>query len=169
MSIYSNSIDKIYKLTALVLLVMTGVLLPGKNYGQDDQLKSLEKKIRDNNPAFASEKLFVHTDKSFYQPDEIIWMKLYVTDAITHRPLDISKLAYAELINENGESGTAGQDQYGIGAGQWIIRCACLSSFRQLSFEGLYKLDEKCGTGLFFYKTYPHIKYPEETRMDGYG
>ncbi|MEJ0107008.1 MAG: hypothetical protein WDO19_32680 [Bacteroidota bacterium] len=104
MSISINSIDKICKLTALVLLVMTGVLLPGKNYGQDDQLKSLEKKIRDNSPAFASEKLFVHTDKSFYQPDEIIWMKLYVTDAVTHRPLDISKLAYAELINENGKA-----------------------------------------------------------------
>ncbi|MEP7257694.1 MAG: hypothetical protein ABI687_04890 [Flavitalea sp.] len=48
------------------------------------------------------EKLFVHTDKNFYLTGEILWLKLYAMDGLLHRPLDLSKLAYVELINEAG-------------------------------------------------------------------
>jgi hypothetical protein len=45
------------------------------------------------------EKVFVHTDKDFYLAGEILWFKLYVVDAAFHRPLDLSKLAYIEVIS----------------------------------------------------------------------
>jgi hypothetical protein len=45
------------------------------------------------------EKLFVHTDKSFYLAGETIWFKIYNTDAHFNRPLDISKVAYVELLD----------------------------------------------------------------------
>jgi hypothetical protein len=45
------------------------------------------------------EKLFVHTDKDFYLAGEIIWCKLYTVDASFHKPLDISKVAYVELLD----------------------------------------------------------------------
>lgn len=47
------------------------------------------------------EKLFVHTDKSFYLTGDIIWFKLYDTDADSHIPLSISKVAYVEIIDRN--------------------------------------------------------------------
>src|SRR3978361_2060183 len=45
------------------------------------------------------EKLFIHTDKDFYLAGEIIWCKLYTVDASFHKPLDISKVAYVELVD----------------------------------------------------------------------
>lgn len=45
------------------------------------------------------EKLYVHTDRSSYVVGESIWFKLYAQDGQTHRPLDLSKVAYLELLD----------------------------------------------------------------------
>ena len=45
------------------------------------------------------EKMYVHTDKNFYLAGEIIWFKLYTVDASFHTPLDVSKVAYVELLD----------------------------------------------------------------------
>src|SRR5450432_1397916 len=45
------------------------------------------------------EKVFVHTDKSFYLAGEIIWFKLYVVDGSRHKPVDLSKLGYVEVLS----------------------------------------------------------------------
>ncbi len=47
-----------------------------------------------------NEKLFMHTDKSFYMAGEILWFKLYAIDAEKQVPLDFSKIAYVELLNQ---------------------------------------------------------------------
>src|SRR6516225_1067433 len=46
-----------------------------------------------------NEKIFVHTDKTFYLAGESIWFKLYCVDENFHRPSDISKVAYVEIVN----------------------------------------------------------------------
>lgn len=45
------------------------------------------------------EKVFVHTDKSTYVSGEIIWFKVYCVDANTHKPLNISKVVYIDVID----------------------------------------------------------------------
>lgn len=45
------------------------------------------------------EKLYIHTDRTFYLTGETIWFKIYITDASFHHNLDISKVAYLELID----------------------------------------------------------------------
>ncbi len=45
------------------------------------------------------EKLYVHTNKSFYLTGEILWFKLYNTDGSTNKLLDLSKVAYVELLD----------------------------------------------------------------------
>ncbi len=47
------------------------------------------------------EKLFVHTDKSTYLTGEILWFKIYNVDAGTSKPLNISKVAYVEVLDNN--------------------------------------------------------------------
>ena len=49
------------------------------------------------------EKIFVHTDKDFYLSGEICWYKLYVVDAVSHRPLDLSKVAYLEWLDKDNK------------------------------------------------------------------
>ncbi|NCD70046.1 hypothetical protein [Mucilaginibacter agri] len=52
-----------------------------------------------NSKAAFQEKLFVHTDKSFYITGEILWFKIYNTDAMENKPLDVSKVAYVEILD----------------------------------------------------------------------
>ncbi len=63
--------------------------------------EGIEKQISEyaqNNP---QEKIFVHTDKSFYVPGEIIWFKIYTVDARFHMPVDLSKVVYVEILDKN--------------------------------------------------------------------
>jgi hypothetical protein len=49
------------------------------------------------------EKLFVHTDKSFYLAGEVLWYKIYAVDGAYHRPLDLSKVAYVEILDKDNK------------------------------------------------------------------
>ncbi|CCH00598.1 hypothetical protein FAES_2589 [Fibrella aestuarina BUZ 2] len=51
-----------------------------------------------------TEKLFVHTDQAFYLTGESMWFKLYYVDGTYHKPLDLSKVAYLELLDGSGTS-----------------------------------------------------------------
>ena len=50
---------------------------------------------------YPQEKLYLHFDKSFYNPGETIWFKAYLFAA--NLPSQISRTLYAELIDENGK------------------------------------------------------------------
>ncbi|MBQ4280279.1 MAG: hypothetical protein IJC16_10050 [Rikenellaceae bacterium] len=45
------------------------------------------------------EKLYVHTDRDDYLAGERVWMKLYCVDAARHCPADLSRVAYAEILD----------------------------------------------------------------------
>jgi hypothetical protein len=47
------------------------------------------------------EKLYMHIDRNFYLAGDILWCKLYIVDASLHQPLDISKVAYIEVLDTN--------------------------------------------------------------------
>jgi hypothetical protein len=47
------------------------------------------------------EKIFVHTDKGSYLTGEILWFKIYVADASFNKPLNLSKVAYIDVLDEN--------------------------------------------------------------------
>ena len=45
------------------------------------------------------EKIFVHTDKDTYLPGEILWFKIYCVDGNDHKPINLSKVAYIDLLD----------------------------------------------------------------------
>src|SRR5918995_1801181 len=51
-----------------------------------------------------TERMFLHTDKEFYVAGEICWFKIYSVDAIFHKPLDVSKVAYVELLDNSNRA-----------------------------------------------------------------
>ncbi len=88
------------KLSAL----LTTLLFMGMNlfsYGQEDKVISLVNSLNSYSRQNFQEKIFAHTDKSFYVCGEIIWFKLYNTDASFNKPLTISKIAYVELLSSD--------------------------------------------------------------------
>jgi hypothetical protein len=46
------------------------------------------------------EKIFVHSDKGAYLTGEILWFKAYLVDGSYHKPFNLSKVAYVEVLDE---------------------------------------------------------------------
>jgi hypothetical protein len=66
--------------------------------------------VAEMNAGFAShisnyvrEKVFVHTDRNYYICGEILWFKIYVTNAANNNPLSLSKVVYVEILNNRHE------------------------------------------------------------------
>ncbi|WP_128547130.1 hypothetical protein [Larkinella soli] len=47
-----------------------------------------------------TEKLFVHTDRSWYVTGELIWFRINYVDGTFHQPLSLSKVAYLEVLDK---------------------------------------------------------------------
>lgn len=69
--------------------------------GQELTTKYLQETFNAYAGSRLQEKIYVHTDRDLYLAGEILWCKLYVVDGTLHQPLDLSKIAYVELLDEN--------------------------------------------------------------------
>ena len=49
------------------------------------------------------ERLHLHSDKNFYLAGEIIWFRIHVVDGTTNVPVNVSKLAYTEILDRNNK------------------------------------------------------------------
>src|SRR5690606_30139861 len=85
------------------ITVMFMCIYPAKVFAQDGSLKLLQEKFKNNEPISVQEKIYLHTDKEFYLAGEIVWFKIYVLDASSHQPINISKLAYVEILDKNSK------------------------------------------------------------------
>ena len=72
-------------------------------YAQDHQGDSLVSEFKHFQTNTLQEKLFVHTDKSFYLAGETVWFKVYALDASWHKPSAISSISYIEILNKEGK------------------------------------------------------------------
>ena len=96
---------KNYMYNSLVGLVAAFLLMVSlKAAGQKNELAFLQNSVENYTKNNLQEKLYVHTDKNFYVANEICWFKIYNVDAIFNKPLNISKVAYVELIDNNNKA-----------------------------------------------------------------
>ena len=68
---------------------------------QQVNLDSIASRFENFNANNLQEKIFVHTDRDMYRAGEIIWFKLYYTSGAKNELLDLSKIAYVEVIDKN--------------------------------------------------------------------
>lgn len=64
---------------------------------------TLAEDLDDYSRQHLQEKLYVHTDKEFYLSGEICWFKLYLVNATTGMPMDLSKVAYLEWLDKDNK------------------------------------------------------------------
>lgn len=84
--------------TFCLLLVITSLA-----YGfvtDDDPLKKIISQIQKYQQSNPQEKVHIHMDKPYYAIGDHIWFKAYVVSAENNQPSYISKILYAELIND---------------------------------------------------------------------
>jgi len=84
-------------------------------FGQDAVQKDWQATAREYRSQRLQEKMFVHTDKELYLAGEICWFKAYVVEAGSHRPLDMSKVAYLEWLDKDNKPVL--QTKIGLSAG----------------------------------------------------
>ena len=83
-------------LLSLLITLLVFTLAPVKTFAQFTRIdKSLANYSRYN----LQEKIYVHTDRSFYLCGEILWFKAYLTNAANNEPSSISKVMYVEILN----------------------------------------------------------------------
>lgn len=68
---------------------------------QQASIKTIVDKLTDYRQNTLQEKLYAHTDQSFYLTGELLWLKIYCVDASSFTPLGVSKVAYVELIDRD--------------------------------------------------------------------
>ena len=87
------SITMIKKIGFLLLIVL-GCLNVSSQQVYDSLLTEL-------NARYPQEKMYIQTDKSYYNTGETLWFKAYLT--ANNQPSQISKTIYAELVDERGK------------------------------------------------------------------
>lgn len=92
----SKQIRYVIRVALSVILIITAV----QPVFAQEQLQQQFENYQENS---LQEKLFLHTDKTIYLSGEICWFKIYYVDAFFHRPLDMSKVAYVEVLDKTNK------------------------------------------------------------------
>lgn len=70
---------------------------------QSDVSDTLQKRFNEYQQNDLQEKLFIHTDRNSYVSGETIWFKIYCVNAANNQLLDLSKVAYAEVLDKDNQ------------------------------------------------------------------
>jgi hypothetical protein len=92
----STTIKNISRLIALIVLCVVHF----KVSAQQATLDTLTKKFNHYRSNHATEKIYAHVDQQLYLTGETLWFKLYLVDGSLHKPTDISKVAYIEILDK---------------------------------------------------------------------
>ena len=68
-------------------------------YSYSQILPGLQNSFNAHQKLNLQEKLYVHTSKNFYLTGEILWFKIFNTEGTSNKLLDISKVVYIELLD----------------------------------------------------------------------
>ena len=98
------------------------------------------------------EKLYMHVDKGFYLAGDIIWFKIYVTDASLHQPLSISKVAYVEVLNEINQSVLQAKISLQQGSGNGSLQLPVSINSGNYTIRGYTNWMKNAGADYFFEK-----------------
>jgi hypothetical protein len=85
------------KIACLFIFLLKFILLDAQDQGVDN----LRAQFSRYQSANMQEKLFVHTDKTFYLAGETVWFKIYIVDASNHKPVVTSSISYIEILNND--------------------------------------------------------------------
>ncbi len=87
-----------WKIIPVVVLILLNLSLAS---GQKNEWDSLTRKFVEYRINTLQEKIFIHTDRAFYIAGETIWCTIYYVDGHLHHPLNLSKVAYLEIVDKD--------------------------------------------------------------------
>ncbi|HEY5825162.1 MAG TPA: hypothetical protein VIT44_12380 [Cyclobacteriaceae bacterium] len=130
MKVLTNLIlDSMKTFGKLFIMIMLCCGTVQHSIAQSFPTDSITKKFDQYRRQALQEKIYLHTDRNFYLTGEIIWFKIYYVDGSFHRPLDVSKVSYLEIVDRDNESvlQTKVQMKNGAGDGSLFLPASLLS------------------------------------------
>jgi hypothetical protein len=90
---------------------------------QTDGLPSIRQHFDSYRRQALQEKVFLHLDRPTYACGETMWFKVYNVDGTLHQPLNLSKVAYVEVLDETQKPVLQGKIalQDGAGNGSFVL------------------------------------------------
>ena len=125
----SSSKHSVWRKTILALVV----LVLHVSAAGADALDNLERAMRNN--AQIQEKVYVQTDNTCYFVGDTLWYKAFVLRADDHRPTDMSKMLYVELLSPVGvlvERQRVIVSPKGMTCGQFVLTDSLYSGYYEI-------------------------------------
>jgi hypothetical protein len=97
------------------------LLTPFLSVGQWDSDTQVLNKFNSYRSKTLQEKMYVHTDRSFYLTGETVWFSIYTLNTSDHKPIDISKVAYIEILDKNNSAVAQAKIELNNGRGNGAI------------------------------------------------
>lgn len=95
----------------------------GQVAAQGYSFQSIPEAFNQHREQSLQEKLFLHIDRPMYICGETIWFKVYAVDGTLHKPLDMSKVVYVEIVDAEKRPVLQGKVamKEGIGNGSFVL------------------------------------------------
>ena len=120
-----NKMEPVAKIIKIILIAFSvAAITPLSSYSQSAVHPNLKQEgLEKYEEESRREKLFVHTDKTFYLAGEHLWFKVYSVDGDNKRSDNLSKVAYLEVLDKDNEAVLQAKValKRGSGHGSWFL------------------------------------------------
>jgi hypothetical protein len=137
---------KYYKFLLIFILVCTGSIVEAQI------LPMVQNSFKNYYMNVFEEKLFVHTDKEVYVNGELLWFKLYNVDATTNQPINLSKVAYVEILDFKNNPVLQAKVALKSGSGNGSMFIPVTISSGNYKLRAYTNWMQNAGSALFFEK-----------------
>jgi hypothetical protein len=103
------------------LIILTVCIF--RSEAQSDELKGLRTEFEVFSRTYLQERIYVHSDKDYYTAGEILWFKVYNMEKASHELLDLSRIAYVDILDKDKKPVFQGKIalEKGLGSGSFFI------------------------------------------------
>jgi hypothetical protein len=137
----------------LGFLILWILIVPSTLKGQHSGLDTLYKKFDAHRKANVQEKIYAHIDRKVHLTGEILWFSLYAVDGIIHKPLDLSKIAYVEILDQNNLSLLQAKIKMENGSGNGSLFLPASLNSGEYQFRAYTNWMKNFGADFFFHET----------------
>ena len=98
-------------------------------FAQSEKLAGIEKSYVAYSQNNLREKIYIHTSSPAYLCGEVFWFKAYLSNAVNHQPLGLSKIVYVELLDKAKQPVLQGKISMkdGMGSGSFYLPSTMIS------------------------------------------
>lgn len=141
------------KIIGFSTTLMTLMLLLLSFCSEGQILREVQNSFKTFKENVVQDKLFVHTDKDVYLSGEIVWFKIYCVNADDHHLLNLSKVAYIELLDEHHQVITQAKVALKNGTGNGSVLIPVSITNGNYQFRAYTNWMKNAGPDFYFEKT----------------